>query len=498
MKKAIVEMKGIKKNFFGIQALKGVDFSVNEGEIHALIGENGAGKSTLMKVLLGMFTLDSGEILLDGKPYKPDKPLDALRSGISMIHQEINLVHTTSVAENIWLGREELFKRGLLINKSKMLKETQKLFDNLQINLNPKALVQKLGIADMQLAEIARAASYDSKIVIMDEPTSALSEREIKRLFKTIKDMKARGVSTIFISHKLEEVLEVCDRVTVFRDGNFITTLDAEKENITKKQLVSLMVGRDIEQLFPKEHAKIGEVVLEARNLCSGHLCRNVSLSVREGEILGICGLMGAGRTEIMRAIFGIDKLTSGSVYLRGRKLNIRKPRDAIRQGICMLTEDRLRLGVFHRLTVRENLSVSYIYRLGKSFFVDSKLENSNAEAIVKKMSVKCAGINQNIAGLSGGNQQKVVIGRWLLAEPKVLILDEPTRGIDVGSKAEIYKLISQLAAQGFAIIMVSSEMPEIMGLCDRVLVVRGGTIVYEGNIDEVDTEMLLQHAFGI
>ncbi len=491
----ILTMDNISKSFPGVKALSNVSLSLNKGEVMALVGENGAGKSTLMKILLGMYPMDSGTITFAGKEYKPQNPNDALSNGISMIHQELCLIPTMTVSENIWIGREKKFKTLGIINVKKRNKETKKLMDKLNIHIDPNALVSTLSVANMQLVEVARAVSYQSKIIIMDEPTSALSEAEVNLLYRIIEDLRKEGVSIIFISHLLDEIFRICNRVTVLRDGQLIETLNIK--DVDTPLLIKLIAGRELSEIYPEPTATIGDTVIEVDNLNSIGKFKNISFKVRKGEVLGLCGLMGAGRTEIVSAIFGIDKYDSGSILLQGKKVEIRSSADALKNGIGMVTEDRSRTGIFAGLSVRENISIAYLRDICKLKFVNSKKEKIDVQKMTKLLSVKTANSSVRVDSLSGGNQQKTIIARWLLTNPQVLILDEPTRGIDVGSKSEIYKLINSLAEEGLAIILVSSELPELMGISNRILVVKDGTIVGEQNRNEFNQEVLIKKAFG-
>lgn len=492
----VLRMEGVSKRFPGVLALDKVHLNIKRGEVLGLIGENGAGKSTLMKILLGSYMLDEGQMWLKGKPYAPKSPSDALHSGISMIHQEISLIHGMTVAENIWIGREDKFSKFGILQVKERLKATYELLSKYNIHVDPNVEVGSLSIANMQLVEIARAISYGSDVIIMDEPTSALTQAEIDTLYNIIRTLSGDGTSIIFISHKLEELFTVCDRVTVLRDGQYVDTKNSQ--DITKDELVHLMVGREITDMYPKVTVPIGEVVLEVDNISRKGAFENVSFQVRAGEILGFCGLVGAGRSEIMEAIFGITPADSGEIRLRGKAIAHKSTRDAIGNGIAMVTEDRLRRGAIHMLPVRVNMTISYLQSICNAGFVNSPKERTDAQGMIDKMDIKVSTMEQPIASLSGGNQQKVILGKWLLTNPEVLILDEPTRGIDVGAKAEIYKLIGQLAAMGKAIIVVSSELPEIMGISDRILVVHDGHIVAEEQRGNFTQHQLMQHAFGV
>lgn len=497
MKNVILEMKDISKSFGGVHALDAVSITIHEGEIHALIGENGAGKSTLMKILLGIHKRDTGEIIYKGKSVVYNSPNDALKNGISMIHQEISLVAEMSVAENIWLGREELFTAaGFWIRINKRYKKTEELLKKLNIDIDPNTIVKNLSVAQMQLVELARAVSYQPSIIIMDEPTSALTDSEVELLYSIVRELARENVAIIFISHKLEELYRVCENITVLRDGCLIKT--APCEELPQSQLINLIVGRKVEKLFERSRVEPGEVVLEVKGLNRTGVCKNINLQVRKGEVLGICGLMGAGRSEILRAIFGIDKKDDGHIFVEGKEVKINIPSDSVRNGLAMVTEDRLRQGVIHVFSIRQNTTIANFFRICNKFgFFNIKNEQKIFTDISNELSVKYDSPESLIGSLSGGNQQKVIIGRWMLTEPKVLLLDEPTRGIDVGSKAEIYKMIDDLTKRGIAVIMISSELPEIFALSDRILVVRGGEIVHECNAANATQESLMQYAFG-
>jgi len=493
--KYILEMHDIIKVFPGVRALDNAQLRIKKGEVHALIGENGAGKSTLMKILLGIYRPESGEIIYKGTKVKFQTPHEALSAGISMIHQEMSLIPTVDISENVWIGRERDFRScGLIINK-KRYQETEKLLKHLKIDLNPRTIINTLSVANMQLVELARAVSYHSDIIIMDEPTSSLTDSEIRLLYDIVRELSNQGTAVIFISHKLEEIFEICDRVTVMRDGQFIS--EHSTGEITQDELVTKIAGREVTELYPKVKAKIKETVLEVRNLCSKQVFDHISFDVKAGEVLGFCGLVGAGRTEIMRAIFGIDHFDSGEIYLEGKKIVNRTPKDAIANGISMITEDRRGMGIVPMLSVCANISLAYLPTLGKAGFIQKARETADIQKMIKDLNVKTPSLSTNIGDLSGGNQQKAIIARWLLTKPKVLILDEPTRGVDVGAKSEIYQLINTLTQQGIAVIMVSSELPEILGMSDRIIVVREGKIVMNTKNSEMSSELLLKHAFG-
>jgi len=492
----ILEAKNIDKHFYSTHALKNVDFDLAKGEVLAVAGENGAGKSTLMNIFLGIYKADDGEMFLDGAPFHPKDPHDALEKGISMIHQELRLVPSMTVADNVWIGRVKKFSSGGIYFPERCVAATQVLFDEYGIDVNPKETVNNLSVAQMQMVEIARAISYQSKIVIMDEPTSALSDKEVTVLYKITKQLTAAGTAIVFISHKLEEVFEIADRVTIFRDGEKIQTKVVKE--LTMDQLISGIAGREMDNLYPKEHVPIGEVVMDVECIGKKGMFDNISFKVRAGEVLGFCGLVGAGRTEIMNGIYGIDPIDSGEIRINGKKVNNRSPRQALDNGIAMVTEDRLRQGVITKMNVKMNMTLAYYYKICKATVIDRKQENHDAQAMTQTMRVKTAGIHMPIWSLSGGNQQKVMVGRALLTKPKVLILDEPTRGVDVGAKSEIYQYCNQLAAEGMAIILISSDLPEVMGMSDRLLVIREGAIVGEHDRDTVKPEEIMAEMFAL
>lgn len=491
----ILEIKNISKSFPGVKALDKVQLQIRSGEVHALMGENGAGKSTLMKILNGLYKPDEGEIFFNGQRIEIDSPADALKAGISMIHQELSPIRGMSIAENIFLGREPLYPNTLFIKKRELHKRAAELLDRFNMKLDPNVLLSRLSVAQMQMIEIIKAVSYNARIILMDEPTSALTEDEVKKLFSTIRDLKRSGVPIVYISHRMEEIFEIADRVSVLRDGKYIGTEDIAA--ITEERLISMMVGRELKSIFSKEEAKIGDTVLEVRNLKRKDAFHDISFKARKGEILGIAGLMGAGRSEVMRAIFGIDRLDSGEILFEGKKIEVRKPMDAIDHGIAMVTEDRKELGLVICRSIRENISLPSIRSFCNGSFVRKPAEKAKCNEIAKDISIKMKNINQIVQFLSGGNQQKVVLAKWLITKPKILILDEPTRGIDVGAKAEIYKIMSALARDGMAIIMISSELPEIMGMSDRILVMGDGRIKGEFSREKVTQEDILACAIG-
>jgi len=493
--KTILQVENISKSFPGVQALKGVGFNLREGEVHALIGENGAGKSTLMKIMLGMQPPSGGTMILKGEPYAPKTPAEALTRGISMIHQEISLAPLMTVAENIFMGNEAQFGK-FWDGAGRKKKAAAEILGKLGLDIDPGLEVSRLSISKMQLVEIARAVSCDSNIIIMDEPTSSLTEAEVEKLFEIIAALKAAGKSIIYTSHKLDEVIAMCDTVTVLRDGQFVA--ERPVREITKDDLVNMMVGREMADMFPKAHAEIGDVVLEVKDFgCSGDI-RDINFSLRRGEILGFCGLVGAGRTELVQAIFGLDKNSRGQVFMDGKEVQIKSSKDAIANRISLLTEDRRGNGIIPELSVKVNMTVTSLQEYSKCGFIDFKKETEVCNQMVDTLSIKCPSNDGVISLLSGGNQQKVILGKWLLTSPEVLILDEPTRGIDVGAKAEIYKLIGQMAKEGKGIIIVSSELPELFGVCDRILVMHQGRIAAEYARSEFDENNVMQSAFGM
>lgn len=495
MAEYILEMKNISKSFPGVKALDKVQLQIRRGEVHALMGENGAGKSTLMKILNGLYRPDGGEIFFDGKRIQIDNPVAALKAGVSMIHQELSPICGMSIAENIFLGREPLYSYTPFVKKRELHNKVADLLDRFNMKLNPDVKLSQLSIAQMQMIEIIKAVSYNARIILMDEPTSALTEEEVKKLFNTISELKQSGIPIVYISHRMEEIFKIADRVSVLRDGKYIGTKDTA--DLTENLLISMMVGRELKSIFSKEEARIGDTVLEVRNLNRKDVFYDISFKVRKGEILGIAGLMGAGRSEVMRAIFGIDHLDSGEILFNGIKIGIKKPSDAINHGIAMVTEDRKELGLVACRSIKENISLPSIKALSKCYFIKKSVEKTQCNEITKEISVKMKNINQIVQFLSGGNQQKVVLAKWLVTKPKLLILDEPTRGIDVGAKAEIHKLMSILAGEGMAIIMISSELPEIMGMSDRIIVMGDGRIKGEFSRGEVTQEELLGCAIG-
>lgn len=493
----LLYMKDISKSFFGVSVLKNIDFKVEEGTVHALVGENGAGKSTLMKILLGIYERDGGTIYLEGEEVNFKSPADALNHSISMIHQEICLVPALDIAENIWLGRESKFTKLGRIDLKSRYQATEELLQSLDIHVNPKTRVKDLSVAMMQLIELCRSLSYDSKIIIMDEPTSALASSEIDLLFKIIRKLKAKNVAIIFISHKLDEIFEICDEITVMRDGNLICSKAVAE--VDEDSLIEMIAGRKLENVYPSRKTHIGKAVLEVKGLTRQGVFENISFEVRAGEILGFSGLMGAGRTEIMRGLYGLDHVDFGEIYIDGKKCNITSPKAAVDAGIGMVTEDRLSSGGIGTLSVKDNATLPILPDICSSLgVIPAKKEKEMYSSVSSKLSIKCNSSNDLIKQLSGGNQQKVIISRWILKKPKVIIMDEPTRGIDVGAKQEVYRIMEELAEMGMAIIIVSSELPEVMAMSDRICVIRNGKIVHITKPEETSQEDLMAYAFGV
>ena len=478
----ILEIKNLNKSFRPVKVRKDINIKFNKGECHALIGENGAGKSTLMKILAGAYSKDSGDIILDGEKIDATSPLAAREKGISIIYQELSLISTLSAAENIYLGRIPKKKNGL-VDWNKIQQNAKVFFEEVDLNIDPNVETRTLSVAQQQLIEISRALSLNPKVVIMDEPTSSLTDNEIECLFKIIRKLKSQGITVIYISHKLEEILAICDSVTVLKDGAITGQKDIK--DTTKSELVNMMVGRSLDQYYPNRTSKpANEVLFEVKDLNVGDYIKNVSFQVKRGEILGFSGLVGAGRTETMRGIFGADKLDSGHMYMEGKEIKNNTPLDAIKNKIAFVTEDRRNEGLVMKMTVRENTTLASFWTFANKFgLIKSKKEHEIANNYIEKLKTKTSGSEQCVVELSGGNQQKIVISKWLNTSAKLYIFDEPTRGIDVGAKAEIYQLIVQLAEEGNAIIVVSSELPEVIGISDRIIVMHEGQI--KGSIDK-------------
>lgn len=481
-KEIILEMKNISKHFGGVHALDNVSLTLRRGEVHALVGENGAGKSTLMKILIGLYQGDGGEIILHGNRTHFKNVRDAQSAGISMIFQEFNQVKVLSVMENIYLGREPRTGTGS-VDYKKMYQDSTSLLSSLGVNLDPKVKIRDLTVAKNQLVEIVKAMSLNAEILIMDEPTSALSKNEIEYLLTMIRTLRDQGKCIVFISHKMEEIYGVCESVTVLRDGRLIYS--GKVSEVSEKELIRMMVDREVNELFPKQEATIGGVVLEVKELSVNGEFENISFDLHSGEILGVAGLMGAGRTELVETIAGVRRPDTGEIYLRGKKIVNRIPADAIKRGIAMVPEDRKRNGVFLKLPIKENILMSSLKKCMRGPLIREKLERKYFEEYAEKLDIKYSSLSQTCKNLSGGNQQKVAVSRVLNADPDIIILDEPTRGIDVKTKAEIHRLMSSLAGTGKAILMVSSELPEILGMSDKILVLHEG--VQTGIMDRKD-----------
>jgi inositol transport system ATP-binding protein len=483
----VLAIEGIRKEFPGVVALDNVRLRIRPGTVHALMGENGAGKSTLMKIIAGIYQPDAGEIRLRGRPVTLKSPLDALEQGIAMIHQELALMNWMTVAENIWIRREPK-NRLHLIDHGKMAEMTQELFDRLNITLDPRAQVSELTVAQKQMVEIARAVSYNSDVLIMDEPTSALTDREVEHLFAIIRDLRARGIGIVYITHKMNELFEIADEFTVFRDGKYVGT--HASQDVTRDDIIRMMVGREITDMFPKVDCPIGEVVLEARNLTLPGVFHDISFTLRRGEILGLAGLVGSKRSNVAEALFGVAPAASGEILIDGKPVTIGSPAAAMAHGMAFLTEDRKETGCFLTLDCLANIQTALITRsYVKRGFVEEREVTRLAEEMAAKLRVKTPNLHEIVENLSGGNQQKLLIARWLLTKPRILILDEPTRGIDVGAKSEIHRLITNLAAEGLAVLMISSELPEVLGMSDRIIVMHEGHV--SGVLDRAEADQV-------
>ncbi|WFU08813.1 sugar ABC transporter ATP-binding protein [Rhizobium sp. CB3090] len=479
----LLSAEGIRKEFPGVLALDDVSFRLKRGTVHALMGENGAGKSTLMKILAGIYIPDQGEVRLKGVEIRLKSPLDALENGIAMIHQELNLMPFMTVAENIWIRREPKNRLGF-VDHAEMNRKTEELFQRLNITIDPEIQVRDLSVANRQMVEIAKAVSYNSDVLIMDEPTSALTEREVAHLFEIIRDLREQGIGIVYITHKMNELFEIADEFSVFRDGKYIGT--HLSTDVTRDDIIRMMVGREITQMFPKEEVPIGDTVLSVKGLTLDGVFSDVSFDVKAGEILGVAGLVGSGRSNVAETLFGVTPASSGTIELFGKKADISSPAVAIRHGMAFLTEDRKDTGCLLILSVLENMQVAVLHdKFVRAGFVQEGSIEETCEDMARKLRVKTPNLDERVENLSGGNQQKVLIGRWLLTNPRILILDEPTRGIDVGAKAEIHRLVTEMARDGVAIIMISSEMPEVLGMSDRIMVMHEGRVT--GFLDRAD-----------
>ena len=492
MKVELLNIQNVSKSFPGVKALNNVSFNVLKGEVLSIVGENGAGKSTLMKILSGVETKDSGKIYFEGKEVVFENPLDAQHLGISIIHQELNVMPNLSVMENVFMGREYKYG-GVFVDKNTTYEKTQQALAKVELDIDPEVNISKLSIAQQQMVEIARALTYESKLIIMDEPTSSLTQHETEVLLGIIKKLRDKGVSIIFISHKLEEVFEISNRVTVIRDGNVIQTENALI--LTKEMIVSMMVGREIDNIYPKSEPSLGREMLRVENVSTKDLLRNISFDLKAGEILGFSGLVGSGRTELMEVIFGMRNKTSGNIFIEDKAVDIKHPQTAIDNRIAFVSEDRKSLGLVLGMTIRENITLSSLGKVSRSSFISNRYESWLSDDYIEMLQIKTPSGEQIVRNLSGGNQQKVVVSKWLATKPSILILDEPTRGIDVGAKKEIHSIINDLAQEGMAVILVSSDLPEVIGMSDRVVVMHEGQIKGVLGRDEVNQETIMSTA---
>ena len=489
-----IEMRGIDKSFGSNQVLKQAGFTLESGEVHALMGENGAGKSTLMKILTGVYTKDAGTVLVDGKEVNYKNPQEAEKAGIVFIYQELNVMFDLTVEENLFMGKEIHGKFGIC-DKKAMQKKAQEALNILGVNISPKTVMAELSVGQQQMVEICKALMADAKVIIMDEPTAALTQSETVALFKVIESLRKKGVSMVYISHRMEEIFELCDRITVLRDGSYIGVKNIPETNMN--EIVKMMIGREICERYPSRNVKIGKEVLKVKELTRKGTFHDVNFSVRAGEVLGVSGLMGAGRTEIMQAIFGNLSYESGTIEIDGKEVKISNPRQAMEHGIGFITEDRKTEGLMLDKSIRENISLCNLRRISKSSVISREAEKNMVAEAIKDLHIKCFGSYHECNNLSGGNQQKVVLAKWILTNPKILILDEPTRGVDIGAKKEIYSIINKLAAQGVAIIMVSSELPEVLGMSDNIMVVREGEVRGIISYEEANQERVMTLATG-
>ena len=488
----VVTLKNISKSFSGTKVLDGVSLEIGKGEVHALMGENGAGKSTLMKILVGLIQADGGEVLLENENILGIPVHNILKKGIAMIHQEILMVPELTVAQNIFLGKES--HRFSWLNDNKINSDSQRILADLKLDISPKIKIKNLSIADRQMVEIAKATSNNAKVIVMDEPTSALSDTEVNTLFQAIEKLKSQGVAIIYISHKMDEIFQISDNITVLRDGKLISTQKAS--NLDRNSLISLMVGREMSEIFPEAISEVGRTLISVKNLSRYGVFSNINFEVRAGEVLGLAGLVGAGRSEIARAIAGMDKYDSGIIEIEGTKVKINHPSEAIGLGLGFVGEDRRAIGFIPQMDIRENLSLSSLQDFSRLGFVSIDSEIKSSQAMFDDLKVKASGLGQKVENLSGGNQQKIVIGKILMFNPKIIILDEPTRGIDVGAKFEIYKIINSLKSKGIAILLISSEMPEILGLSNKILVLSKGNQKVILDKSEASQEKIMHYAF--
>ena len=489
-----IEMRGIDKSFGGNAVLKNAGFLLDDGEVHALMGENGAGKSTLMKILTGVYTKDAGQVIVDGKEVCYNNPQEAEKAGIVFIHQELNVLFDLTVEENMFLGKEIKKAFGICDRKA-MRKRVQEILDMLGVDIDPTQRMDELSIGQQQMIEIAKALMVDAKVLIMDEPTAALTQSETEVLFKVVNSLRKKGVSIVYISHRMEEIFELCDRITILRDGTYIDT--KRIADIDMNDIVKMMIGREIGERYPVRNSKIGDVAFEVKNLNCPGAFENVSFEVRAGEVLGVSGLMGAGRTEIMQAIFGNMPNVTGQLFLDGKEIKNKNPQQAIQNGIGFITEDRKVEGLMLEESIMKNISLANLGRISNGGVINKKKEQELVNKGIEELRIRCFGPQHECNNLSGGNQQKVIFAKWIYTNPKVLILDEPTRGVDIGAKKEIYNIINELAAKGVAIIMVSSELPEVLGMSDRVMVVREGEVRGILNKEEANQASIMTLATG-
>ncbi|NMM62126.1 sugar ABC transporter ATP-binding protein [Clostridium sp. P21] len=496
-KKPILEMVGISKSFPGVKALQDVHIKAYGGKVLALLGENGAGKSTLMKIVSGVYKKDEGKIIVDGDEIEIQGIKHAESLGITIIHQELSVLPNLTVAQNIFLGNEKFSSGTRKINKAWMKEKSKYFLDQIGCNINPNTLVKDINLGEMQMIEIAKALTKNSSVIIMDEPTTALTDVETQKLFEVIRKLKEKGIAIIYISHRMDEIFQICDSITVLRDGKYIGSV--ETKDVTKDDLITMMVGRKLEEQFPYKEVEKENVLLKVENLSMKDKVKNVSFEIRSGEILGVSGLMGAGRTELAKTIFGDYKKGSGEIYVDGEKVNINSPKDAIKYGICYLSEDRKQEGLILNMSVAQNMTLpnltSYENKMKR---IDKKSEKKEVEEYIKKLSIKTPSQEQLVKNLSGGNQQKVILAKWLMRSPKVLIVDEPTKGIDVGAKKEIYEVLNKLKSMGKAVIMISSDMAEILGVSDRVMVMHEGKVTGELKREEATQESIMKYAIGV
>ncbi|MGM9950267.1 MAG: sugar ABC transporter ATP-binding protein [Lysinibacillus sp.] len=491
----MIRMSGISKAFSGNVVLNNVEFELHDGEIHALMGENGAGKSTLMKILSGIYEKDAGSVMVDGQEMEFKSPKDSEAHGIAVIHQELNILPDLSVAENLFLGKEKTYGLFGILRKKEMHEEAKELLSKLGLQIDPRTRAGDLSVGKQQIIEIAKAIASDAKYIIMDEPTAALTDREIETLFKTVRELKAKGISFVYISHRMEEIFSICDRITILRDGTYVGVRDIPKT--TFDEIVAMMVGRELGERFPSRKAVIGEVKLQVNNLSAEGAFEDVSFMVRKGEILGVAGLMGAGRTEVAQTLFGYRKATGGEILIDGKPVKIHSPIDAMKHKIGFVSEDRKTEGLILDFSVRDNIMLANLDKGSKGSVILPKLENKMVAKYIEQLRIRTASATQSAKSLSGGNQQKIVIAKWLGTDPQILILDEPTRGVDIGAKKEIYQIMNNLAEAGVSILMISSELPEVIGMADRVLVMQEGKVTGTLMKKDMTQEKIMHYATG-